>query len=135
MTKLEFCTYLLTSLNKNGITGITFREKTETGKRRRVENSSIYDHLVKFVNSAGKKGSISDKALTKLAGLIGVKVEIQNIYKIGYWILNNDERPTVSGVYRVIDADDKQTLSHFDGRHWLIDISNEEHPVKMWWKD
>ena len=48
------------------------------------------------------------------------------------YVDNNIRRPEKIGIYSVINSEEENQTSYFNGKIWEIDIVNGEKPVKKW---
>ena len=48
------------------------------------------------------------------------------------YVDNNFRRPEEAGIYSVVNSDDENQTSYFNGSNWEIDTDNGEKPVKKW---
>jgi len=48
------------------------------------------------------------------------------------YVENWFRRPKEAGIYSVVNSDDENQTSYFNGNNWEIDIDNGEKPVKKW---
>ena len=48
------------------------------------------------------------------------------------YVDNNVRRPEKIGIYSVINSEEENQTSYFNGKNWEIDTVNGEKPVKKW---
>ena len=100
------------------------KTRNEVKERYRLETKREVNMLL------GDDFSYTDKYVEWLEQMVVKNCSIPVVSS--RYVVSNDRRPTQPGIYCVIDSHDQKASSYFDGKSWLIDTEDGEHPVKQW---
>ena len=97
-------------------------------KLERIENLQRFDDVGTEVEGSSERIYDIDASCLDADKVM----EIINEKIFPEYVDNNSRRPEKLGIYSVVNSDDENQTSYFNGKNWEIDVDNGEKPVKKW---